>query len=170
MSTSCSINPIYSTFSWKGKQNSEEGNTNTNWLFYEIFCIEHMYWIIITIYSADCQQLKQTADKAVGLTAACNDFISTCTTWRGGIWHVTIWTWAERWRPRVAWRRGRQKARIDWFWCRGIELIVGAKYLAYLDWTKRSKVSGRPRAGGTFRSSTAALRASLWIFNNICNM
>ncbi len=48
-----------------------------------------------------------------------------------------------------------------WFWRGGIELFAGATDLAYLDPIKWSKVSGRPRAGGSFRSSTAALRAAL---------
>jgi hypothetical protein len=46
-------------------------------------------------------------------------------------------------------------------WRGGIELYAGGQDEAYLDRLKRSKVSGRPRAGGSVRFSTAALRAAL---------
>jgi hypothetical protein len=44
----------------------------------------------------------------------------------------------------------------DWFWRGGIELEAGDQEKTFLDRTKRSKVSGTPSAGGSFRSLTGS--------------
>jgi hypothetical protein len=100
---------------------------------------------------------------------------------RGGTWHVKLDAGGE-----VAMVATSTVTHVDiieamstpepyGLWSGGFELYVGAQELTFQGCNKRSKVSGRPRTVGFFRSSTAALCAPLWQllkiqYESICNL